>query len=439
MTVPASPAQQAAPPSATGGQQKETSSGSRESWQALLELAGAAAGIVVLLSLVGSSIMWARFYALELPATLGVSLLSRDYLLSLGASTLVLSMLLGLLAVAVLHLIRRALPDQVDYVGNYILALALEFVLILVVIEVPLSGRQRILFALGGLVAGIAFAAVAGRTRSFRRVGLVLFFMVTLLGGLIAFARNLDAPVKLDTALILLKDGSLASGAYVARTSDEVYLAPDSFNRTYGQLVTIPRAEIVRISLSEPQSFRSAGARDSTPLVAGRPDRSARVRGVEKYLAGWAGDPIWKYPPVSYSESESYLRAHLDKFVPSSEQAWTPQGARVPLGTLVDRSRIYAGQPVITRGRLLEVITPPAQPGPVITRYLVLEARRRKVQAICAVNTDRSRSFRARVRTAIRGVVVHAGTMTTSLGTTKAKGIFLQCSSARQSSSIARA
>lgn len=410
-------------------EEEKGDSGAGQSWHVILELAGAAAGIVGLLSLVGSAIMWARLHALDLPAARGVALLSNQFLLSLGASTLLVAMLVGVLAIGLFYGLRLALPEDVRHVAAYILVLALELVLLFAVFEVPLTTPQRLVVLVTGVLAGSLFAVAAANVHSFRRLGLAAFFLVATLGGVLSFARNLGAPVKLDPAIILLKDGSLTSGAYIATTADDVYLAPDLFNRTYGQLASIPRADVARISLSEPQDFRSAGAADSTPLFGGRATRSEQdVRSVEKYLAGRAGDPLWKYPPVSFLESQTYLRSHLPEFVRAQEQPWSSKGIKVALARLVADARTYSGQPVITTGRVRQIIKPPGQSGLTITQFLLVEeGRHGSARAICAVTTNRR--FPVARRVEIRGVVVSAGTIAGSSET--AKGVFMQCSAAR--------
>jgi hypothetical protein len=86
--------------------------------------------------------------------------------------------------------------------------------------------------------------------------------------------------------------------------SDEVFLAPDSFNRTYGQIVAIPRDDIVRIAFAEQPNFRAAGARDPRALLDASEGSPEGLRGdVEEYFAAWAGDPRWKYPPLLFLES----------------------------------------------------------------------------------------------------------------------------------------
>lgn len=413
-----------------------TPEGDGPQWKVALELLGAAAGIVVLLTLVGSAIMWARFHALDLPATRAVALLPRDYLLSVGATTLVLAMLLGLVAWAALHLLRSLLPKGTEHIAGYLIVVVLEIALLTVLAVLELGNGQLALTLAAGLLAGGVFIAIDKHVATPRRVGLCLFFLVTILGGVLGGVRNGGQPVKLDMAIIHLADGSLTSGAYVATTDEGVYFAPDSFDRVYGQLAVVPRDQVASMSISEPRDFRSAGARETTPLLARGGDRSVpfpeRRRQVEKYLAGWAGDPIWKYPPISFLESEQQLRAQLEVFVPSNVRPWTNDGTKVPLRKLVEQARGYSGRAIITRGRVLQVIVPAAQRASVITQFLVLEARgRSRARVICAATTRAGTTFPEGTDVEARGLVIAAGTMATSSDRT-AKGAFLQCSGARR-------
>ena len=422
-----------------GGQQEAGNGvGAAQSWRAVLDLAGAAAGIVVLVGLVGSAIMWARLHALDLPAGRGISLLSNESVLSLGAVTLLGAMLVGVIAIGLLHAMRWALPPQAKQAASYILVLALELLLLFAVFEVALTGPQRVIVVVTGLLAGGLFTAIAASTQSFRREALAAFFLVAAVGGVLSFARDLGAPVKLEPAVILLKDGSLTSGAYIATADGDVYVAPDLFNRTYGQLAAIPRADIARISLSEPRDFRSAGAEDARPLFAGASSDSEHVRGVERYLAQWAADPLWKYPPASFLESQAFLRSNLSEFVPDRPQPWKRDGTPVSLDRLVQSPRTYSGRAVITIGRLRQIIEPPGQSGPTVTRFLLLEAgRQRDSVAICAVATDAQQRYPEAGRIEARGVVVSAGTVVRR-AQEGAKGVFMQCSAARPVAARAR-
>lgn len=157
--------------------------------------------------------MWARFRALELPAGRGVSLLSPEYLQTVGTGALFWSLMLGLLAVVLLHAIRRSLPTEREQLAAWIVALMLAIALVAAVVEVPLSGRQRLLALITGVVAGVAFIALDQNVRSMRRVSLGLLFLVALTGGALGFIRAYGPPAKLELAFVFLKEGEVTSGA----------------------------------------------------------------------------------------------------------------------------------------------------------------------------------------------------------------------------------
>jgi hypothetical protein len=432
---------QATDPAAAGPEGKDEPPGQDRGfpWQPFVEIAAAAAGILLLIQLVGGAIMWARFRALELPAARGVSLLSPEYLQGVGTSALFWSLMLALVAVALLHVIRRLLSDGLGQWAAPIVALMLELALVVAVLGLPLSGQQRVLAVATGLVAGAAFVALdqtvgsKPRVGSKRRVSLGLLFLVALVGGTLGFIRAYGPPAKLELVFVFLKEGEVTSGAYIGANSDEVFLAPDSFNHTYGQIVGIPRDDIVRVSFAEPQNFRAAGARDPRSLL----DPSQSSPGglqeeVEEYFAAWAGDPRWKYPPISFLESESFLRTHVDEFFPTTEQRWKEAGDRVPLTRLVNDARGYSGRALITHGRVLQALRVPV-PGTAarITHFLTLtdqEGSRSRV--LCGLITRSSRRFPEGSEVEVRGVVVTSGSLAVASGA-DVQGAFMQCSAAR--------
>jgi hypothetical protein len=384
----------------------------------------------LLIQVVGGAIMWARFRALELPAARGVSLLSPEYLLAVGLSALFWALLLGLVAAGFLYAARHLLSRGLEAWAAIVVTLTLEVALAIVVLEVPLTGRQRLLAISVGLLAGLAFLILAIQVRP-RRLGIALLFTVALVGGALGFIRNYGPPAKLELAFIFLKEGGITSGAYVASTGDEVLLAPDSFNRTYGQIVGIPRKDIVRVSYSEPQNFRAAGAHDPRALLGAHPrDEGEREAAVEKYFAAWAGDPMWRYPPISFLESETFLRSHLGEFFPTKDERWKDTGARVPLAKLVSDARSYAGRALITSGRIRQVLRVPAG-NKSVTHFLTLNRRGRDHRRlVCGVGTGPSTRFPEGRNVEVRGVVVAAGSLAVG-SATHVEGAFMQCSAAR--------
>lgn len=215
-----------------------------------------------------------------------------------------------------------------------------------------------------------------------------------------------------------------------------MFLAPDSFNRTYGQIAAIPRDDIVRVAFAEPQDFRAAGARDPRSLLdPSRGSPEGLREDVEEYFAAWAGDPRWKYPPISFLESETFLRSHLDEFFPTTERRWREEedDTRIPLTRLVNDARGYSGRAVIVRGRVHHTLTVPEPgTGERITQFLTLTTQEgSRSRGICGVSTHSSRNFPEGSDVEARGVVVASGSLAVASGA-DVQGAFMQCSAARR-------
>lgn len=403
------------------------------SWKPLLEVAGAAAGLVLLIQIVGGAIMWARFRALELPAARGVSLLPPEYLLAVGVTAVFWSVLLGLLAVLLLYGITRALPPEVGHWASTIVLLMLEAMLLVAVLLLPISGGQRLLGVGIGLAVGVPFVLIAPSMSNLRRVSIALLLAVTVMGGGLAFVRTVGPPAQLEQASLFLADGNVTSGAYIASTSSDVYLAPDSFDRTYRQIVGIPRSEIVRIAYSKPQDFYPAGANDPSSIFGGDRDADGSVRQLEQYFAFRAGDTLWKYPPYFFDDSRRFLSAHVSEYFSNGEQRWSKRGHQVLLEKLVPEARWYSGQALITWGRVRHAVSSevPDHPG-LRTQLLTLTAPERSdgPRVLCSVLTRSKHRFPDESQVVVRGVVVAAGSLVVGSGK-EVHGAFLQCTAAR--------
>lgn len=327
----------------------------RLSLQPLLVLAGAATGFVVLIQLVGRAVLWARFDAIGLPATQAVSTQSLEVLLAVGAGALLAATGFGLAAVAALAGIDALLePRGVQRQGRMVLLAVLELVLLAAVLHEPASWAQRLVALASGAAAGVVFWVLSHRPHP-RQLMLAMFMLIAMVGGVLAFVRNAGPPARFPMVTVFLKDGSLSTGAYVALTNDSIYYAPDSFNRTYGEVTAVPRADVARFSLSKPQKFEEAGRSSPRALLAGRKVKrpyGSVAPAIARYLAAQSAEPVWKYPPVSYLESASYISRHPGVFFDPSAQPLA-SGRRVALENLVRGAREYSGRPVRTEGVVL--------------------------------------------------------------------------------------
>ncbi|MGI8623363.1 MAG: hypothetical protein ACR2NB_07715 [Solirubrobacteraceae bacterium] len=400
---------------------------SRLSLKPLLDLAGAGAGLVVLIELVGRAVMWARFDAVGLPATSAMSLQSSETLLANGAGALGVAIALGLLAVAALVGIDALLkPYGVERQGRMVLLVVLELILVAAVLEQPASWKPRLLALGTGLAGGGLFWVLTERVH-LRRLVLSMFMLIAVVGGVLAFVRNLSPPARLVMASLFLDDGSLTTGAYVALDSDSVYMAPDSFNRTYGELAVIPRAHVRRIALSPPQNFEEAGRGTARALLAGRtvkPPYGAVAPEIARYLAGQSADVVWQYPPLSFLESAYYMSRHPEAFFGTAPAPAVDPGRHVPLEQLVAGAREYSGRPVSTDGIVLRSAQVLGGSDDPQARLITLRGSRDPhARSFClrygAENVPVGRTVHA------EGVIVNAGTVAAE-GSTPVKGIFLQ-------------
>jgi hypothetical protein len=376
---------------------------------------------------VGRAVIWARFDAIGLPATQAVSLQPTEVLLANGAGALGVAIGLGIAAVAALAGINALLtPHGVQRQGQMVLLAVLELILIAAVLEQPASWSQRLVALGAGLAAGVVFWVLVERVH-FRQVVLATFLLIAAVGGVLAFVRNSGPPAKLAMATVFLKDGSLTTGAYVAMSSDTLYLAPDSFNRTYGQLSAIPRSEVTRIALSPPQGFEEVGRSTPRSLFAGRavkPPFGEVAPAIARYLAAQADDPVWRYPPLSFLESAYYISRHPGPFFGTEEAPPVDPGREVPLEDLVRGARDYSGRPVLTEGvvvRTAQVLGGSDNPS---ARLVTLRATH-DPHALAFCVRRRPEDIPVGSTVSVEGVIVHTGTVASDTQATTT-GIFIQ-------------
>jgi hypothetical protein len=400
----------------------------RLSLRPLLDLAAAAAGFVVLIQLVGRAVMWARFDAIGLPATQAVSLQPLEVLLVNGAGALGIAIALGVAAVGALAATDRILDPRVRLHGRAVVLIVLELILVTAVVEQRASWGQRFVALGAGLVAGAVFWALAQREHlDFRRLVLAVFLLISAVGGVLAFVRNSGPPARFPMVTVFLKDGSLTTGAYVALSSDDLYLAADSFNRTYGQLTAIPRSDVTRFALSPPQEFEEAGRDSARPLLAGKvvkPPYGSVAPDIARYLAGQAGDPVWKYPPVSFLESAYYLSRHPAAFFGPDPVPPVDAGRSVSLERLVEGARDYSGRPVRTSGVVVRAAEVPGGEEAPEARFITLRGRRDARARLFCLHIGSNRVPVGRT-VRVEGVIVNAGTVADP-AKAPTKGIFVQ-------------
>lgn len=399
----------------------------RVSLRPLLEVAAAATGFIVLIELVGRAVIWARFNAIGLPASSATSLQSSESLLAAGAGALAAAIGLGLAAVAALVVINSALrPVGRERYGRLVLLAVLELILVAAILEQPATWGQRAAAFGVGVVAGWAFWTLADRV-SERQLVLATFLLIATVGGVLAYVRSSGAPASLPLATVFLKDGSVTTGAYVALSSHYVYVAPDSFDRVYGQIAAIPRADVRRIALSKPQDFEEAGSSSPKALLAGnrvKPPFGTVTPAIARYLASQAADPTWRYPPISFPQAAFYISQHPAMFFGDEPAPAVDRSRHVTLERLVAGARDYSGRPVVTEGVVVRTADIPAGADNPGERFVTLRGTRDAGTRLFCQRTG-FEDIPVGETVSVTGVVVNAGTVTADTDR-PVKGVYVQ-------------
>jgi hypothetical protein len=251
----------------------------------ILELLAAAAGLSAFVAFVGGALMWLRLDELGLPADRGVADLPRGLLLALGAQTLIVPALVGLVATVVLY----ALPNWTDrliagaaavaafvvtlalwdaigtvelgwsLVGPGVVALGMAVgayvaafrycenvlswrhplrriwltVLVIGIAAVSCLGSvydlrvvPNLLIVLGfAVVGGTAIIATQKASPGGRPVYWVVFVTFLLVGAALAFARTEQQP-KLEPVAVLLKAPQQEiAGFYIGESEGRIHIA----------------------------------------------------------------------------------------------------------------------------------------------------------------------------------------------------------------------
>jgi hypothetical protein len=397
----------------------------------VLDLAGAAAGLVVLIGLVGRFVVWARLHAVGLPATPGVSFVSADELLSIGAGTLSASLIVGAAAVAALYGIRSALSQttpKAQLAGYIVLACTLEALLIAFTAASQVTWDQRLLEWTAGLLAGLVLVVVANNaTIATRRVGLIFFFVIATLGAVVGIVRDYGPPASFDEGVIFLKDGSVTTGAYLGADSANYYVAPDLFGKVYGQIAAIPRADTARLTLTQPYApYVSVGNSYPDALIGNSVTSTDHLTSLtDDWIAAQVGSLDWRYPPLTYDASAEYLETHPQQYFGNVLRAPAAETA-VRLATLVNDPGDYAGEAVVTSGQVVgSAPVPYGAASPTGQFVTVRDSHNSGAELFCY---SRARpAYTAGTRLLIHGLMIAAGVVQ-RLAAGSVHGVYVLCS-----------
>jgi hypothetical protein len=408
----------------------------------VLELAGAAAGIVVFVSLVGGAVISARLHSLGLPIDSTLAVLPRETVLIAGVRVLSGGLLAALVVLSLLWVLDRSGGTSLRRDEARVRASVLE-ALVLVLAVVPLLAFTLAYGVTTAMAVASVFAAAAAagvlllilrRSGNFGQLSVRLFVVVAGLGGVLAFARAYNQPIALDFADVQLKDGGRTNGFLLGQSSSVIVLAPDVLSRTIGRTIAIPRDAVVDLRLSRVErKVRPIGPNPVSRFTVdvSRVEASARRRehDLQQTLLRIRLSAQWKYPPLIFRESVTAWRKAFDEFL---------RGGRVPAGEVAQRATLedlneqtplFAGKMVLTEGRVLEA-TPWADKVP--QTVVLRERNEQRYLATCDIWRPQKSPLRPAQEVRLRGLVVASGIFVSGAGAERNR-VAMICSSAQVS------
>ncbi len=239
----------------------------RSTFSAAVLFVGAAAGLTILVSLIGTLVSWARFYALDLPSHAASATLAQSTLLLRGANALAGPIAAGL-AAAGLSLLLRWLVSAPRRRG--VTAAATVFVLLLAVAATAVLAPWNIAVYVA-LTCVLVAASLTPWIQKLRPpVGAyVTFCSVVGIGVLFLIWGALRPPTYLERAEVTFSNGSQPlHGFWIADSSTTVYIAPrmggaDGPCQVTGEILAFPREDVLSIRF---ESAVPVWPRDRTPI-----------------------------------------------------------------------------------------------------------------------------------------------------------------------------
>jgi len=205
----------------------------------LLQLLGAAAGLVVLMTLLGALGSWWRYKTLDLPNDAPIAALSQTTLLIEGVNELAPGILAGFVAAGLSLLIRRYIRRVPRWLPTLWIALVL--------------GASAAAWAIWTIDAGV-YVCSAGLVLfltltplSTSLVGIAVFFTVVAVGTIIAAIEIIKPPTHLERVVLAVQDHqSPIHGFWIAETSNTVYVAPQlpGHCQVSGGIIGFPQSSV---------------------------------------------------------------------------------------------------------------------------------------------------------------------------------------------------
>lgn len=214
----------------------------------LFQLLGAAAGLVVLMTLLGGVASWARYKTLDLPNNAAIATLSQTTLLIAGVNELALPIGIGLLTAIATLIVRRYLRVvPVPAVGLYVVLVLYATALVWI-----FWSHDYAVYVCA--TALLVFLAVTPLSTS--AVAFTAFFAMVGIGTIVAAREVIVPPTHLERAELIFQNGHRLYGFWINTTSDTIYLAPQLGGRNgpcqvSGYIVGFRSSRIQRIRLEQ--------------------------------------------------------------------------------------------------------------------------------------------------------------------------------------------
>jgi hypothetical protein len=397
----------------------------------VLELAGAAAGVVVFVSLVGAAVISARLHSLGLPIDSTIAVLPRETVVIAGVRALAGGLLAALVVLSVLWVLDRlGLSLRGDNASRWptlpeagVMALA-----VVPLLAFTLAYGVTIWMVVLSLLASAAAVGVVllilRRSTNFGQLSVRLLVVIAALGGVLAFARVYDQRIALDFATVQLKDGGRTNGFLLGQSSASIVLAPDVRRQTIGHTVAIPRDQVVSLQLSRVERrVRPVPNPVLTKFALGdSPHEHVRQRLLNMRLSAQ-----WKYPPLIYTESVKEWEYSFEQFGEDGEVPADEQPQTATLEDLNEFTSLFAGETVVTEGTVLEA-TPweGNRPQTIVLR----DPRKDQYLATCDIWSEEDAALEPEDEITLRGLVIASGIFVSGAGAERNR-VAMVCSSAQ--------
>jgi predicted nucleotide-binding protein len=213
-------------------------------------------GLAVYVQLVGGAVLWVRFHEAQIPELQTIQVLSPQYLLSVGISSLFLPLLAGAAAAGLQYVLaptnpKGTLPPRFGFVVFLLTGFAIWMACFRVS---GLEDFTRWLLVVLALLGAWAVWTVAARTKGFVSLALILFVYGAIFGGCFKIVRELDVEPQFDIGVAFRgEDRDPVAGLYLGRTDSDVVMARITPKRgprpaEEWQTIVIPKDQVTTLA-----------------------------------------------------------------------------------------------------------------------------------------------------------------------------------------------